>query len=265
MLTPPLRQTLTPIKGVGGYVFTNAEADALVARFTTEPDDTRKGLIDAWWTTVKAAGVSASDLDIFYMLAAADSQAARQNWIADAYHATAVNSPSFVADRGYTGNGSTSYLDTGFNPTTASSPKYTLNDASMGIFCRTNVQEQARDIGHTNAFIAARSSADTVLARANEASTTGVALVSVTSVGQTSWSRTASDAYQVRKNGADLGTLQTSITTAISNENLRVLSGVVSAGTKQACAAWFGKSLSAAKDLAIYNATLTYLQAIGAM
>lgn len=256
--------TLRTLGKGGGYPYVNAEARALAARFTTPPTDARKALIDAWWTTVKAAGVSAADFDIFYMLAAADSQAARQNWIADLYNATAFNGPAFVADRGYTGNGSTSYLDTGFNATTAPSPKYTLNDASMGIFHRTNVPETVRDIGNTNATLITRSAGDTFGGRSNNVATI-FAGVDTTSVGQRSLSRTGSTAYQFRKNGADFAGVQVDPTTAIANENMRVLSGVASSGSKQACAAWFGKSLTAAKDLAIYNANLTYLQAIGAM
>lgn len=259
----PSRDALAPREGVG-YPFVNSEARDIVARFTTPPTDVRKALIDAWWTAVKAGGVSAADLDWFYMLAAADSQAARQNWIADLYNATAVNSPSFVADRGYTGNG-TSYLDTGFNPATAPSPKFTLNDSSLGIFHRTNVAETVRDIGNTNATLISRAVGDGLGGRSNNVATVFPALTVPTSVGQTSWSRTAVNAYQFRKNGADYAGVQVDATTAHANENMRVLNGVASGGTKQACAAWAGKSLTAAKDLAIYNANLTYLQAIGAM
>lgn len=255
--------TVTLNKGVGGYTFVNAEAAAIVARFTTAPDDARKALIDAWWTTVKAEGVGASDLDCFYMTAAADAQAARQNWMRDLYNCTAVNGPAFVADRGYTGN-ETSYLETGFNPTTAASPNYVLNDASMGIFHRTNVAENSRDIGNTNATLITRYLDGNLAGRSNNTATVFVG-VDTTSVGQRSISRTGSTAYQFRKNGADFTAVLTDVTTALSNESMRVLNGVSSGGTKQACAAWFGKSLSAAKDLAIYNATLTYLQAIGAM
>ena len=40
----------------------------------------------------------------FYMYAAADSQAAKINWInPGTYNATEVNSPTFTADRGFTG------------------------------------------------------------------------------------------------------------------------------------------------------------------
>ena len=255
------------LMGAGSYPFTNAEAAALVARFTTPPTNARKALIDAWWTTVKAAGVSASDLDIFVMHAGADSQASTRNWIADAYNPTPVNSPVFTADRGFTGNG-TAYLDTGFNPTTASSPKYTLNSASMGLFVINNPVEVAapRDIGNTNATIITRSDAGRVRTRANDMATIDSPdYTATTAVGMTSWSRGNSANYQIRKNGADLGPVTVNATVALANENMRILSGVTSAGNKQAAASWFGKDISLAKTAAIYAATLTYLQAVGAM
>lgn len=248
----------------GGYIFINAEAAALVARFTTPPTNVRKALIDAWWTTVKAAGVSSADLDVFTMLAAADTQAATRNWMADLYNSTVVGAPAFVADRGYTGAVG-GYLDTGFNPTTAVAPKYTLNDASMGVFVRTNVSEGARDLGNTLATIGSRTVTDTILGRANDGAAANVALAVVTSIGQSSWSRTNSANYQIRKNGADLGVAQAVVSTSLSNESMRILSGVTTGSTKEACAAWFGRGLTQAKDAAIYAATLTYLQAVGAM
>ena len=48
-----------------------------------------------------------------WVTAAADAQAGRQNWVQDAYNLTTVKSPTFTADRGYQGNGTTSYLWTG--------------------------------------------------------------------------------------------------------------------------------------------------------
>jgi hypothetical protein len=48
---------------------------------------------------------------------------------------TEVNSPTWTAYEGYTGNGSSSYLDTNFNPST-NGLKYTLNNASHSVYSR---------------------------------------------------------------------------------------------------------------------------------
>jgi hypothetical protein len=50
--------------------------------------------------------------------------------------ATAVNSPTFTVDRGYTFNGSTNYLDSNFNPSTAGGA-YSLDSASISSYMRT--------------------------------------------------------------------------------------------------------------------------------
>lgn len=52
--------------------------------------------------------------------------------------ATAVNSPTFTPDRGYTGDGSTSYLDTGFNPS-LHAVAMTTNGVRLAAYERTYV------------------------------------------------------------------------------------------------------------------------------
>ena len=53
---------------------------------------------------------------------------------------TAVNSPTFTANQGYQGNGSTSYLNTNYNPSTQG-VKYTLSNASGFAYIGNNVIE----------------------------------------------------------------------------------------------------------------------------
>jgi len=117
----------------GGYL---PESTALFARFTTPPTNARKTLINTLIKTLKDGGVW-SKLDALYLTAAADAQAARRNWISDAFNLTAINSPTFTTDRGYAGDGSSSYLNTGFNPTTVSSPMYMQNSSHISAWNRT--------------------------------------------------------------------------------------------------------------------------------
>lgn len=99
------------------------ETRQLLARMTTQPsvaratliDQTIRGLIDAGlWDT----------FDALYFPAAHDAQAARLNWVADAYNLTEVGSPTFSADLGYSGS-----LSTGFSLSAAA--KYALGDAAV--------------------------------------------------------------------------------------------------------------------------------------
>ena len=51
---------------------------------------------------------------------------------------TAVNSPAFTTNQGFTGDGTSSYIDSNFNPVT-SGVNYTLNDASISVWNNTFV------------------------------------------------------------------------------------------------------------------------------
>jgi hypothetical protein len=66
---------------------------------------------------LKTAGVW-SKLDLFYVFATdGDSDYATLNWKTPAsFQATKVNSPTFISNEGYQGNGSSAYLNTNFTP-----------------------------------------------------------------------------------------------------------------------------------------------------
>lgn len=126
-----------PLALNSAYTFVNPEAAALVARFATQPDSTRKQLIDERFTAGKAKSFWAK-LDALWVHAAHGPEAARLNWLGDIYNCVPINNPGFVADRGYMGDGASSYLDTTFNPATAVAPKYTQDSGSLGLRSNTN-------------------------------------------------------------------------------------------------------------------------------
>lgn len=64
-----------------------------------------------------------------WLFAAENSQSALIDVISRRV-ATVVNAPTFTIDRGYTGDGATSYINTGFTPSTPS--RYALNSAANG-------------------------------------------------------------------------------------------------------------------------------------
>lgn len=79
-------------------------------------------------TDLKAGGVW-SKLDTFAMFANdGGSNFGLIDWKRLALY-TAVNSPTFTTNQGFNGNGTSSYIDTNFNPAT-SGTNYLLNDAS---------------------------------------------------------------------------------------------------------------------------------------
>lgn len=102
-----------------------------------QPDADRKKLISQMFVS----GMSSPwwyKLDALWVHAAHEAQAGRLNWLGDNYNCIPVNNPVFMADRGYTFDGSSNYLDTQFNPASAVSPKYTRDSGSLGVRMNTD-------------------------------------------------------------------------------------------------------------------------------
>ena len=99
-------------------------------------------------TFITALGTDFAELDRFWILGLGNSIAARTSLAnPTSTMITAVNSPTFTANQGYNGNGTNSYLNTNYNPSTQG-VKFTQNSASMGIYCLTNSAVAAIEMGH---------------------------------------------------------------------------------------------------------------------
>src|SRR5258706_6363418 len=90
-----------------------------------------------------------SKLDMLHVYATQDSTTALLNLVSSSFTGTANGSPTFTADRGFTGTNSSStiYIDTGFNPSTASSPKFTKNSAHLSGWSLTNGTSSGPPLG----------------------------------------------------------------------------------------------------------------------
>lgn len=155
--------------GDGGTFEPCTEAATFYAACTVKPVRDRYRLIDRTIRRLKDAGVW-SKLDALYLSAAADSQIAGLNWVNPGTNTlTAVSSPAFAADRGYTGNASTSYLSTNYNPGDGGSHKFLQNDAHFGGYIGTNVAAAAgkNDFGTTSDRIKTKSTASVTVVRMN--------------------------------------------------------------------------------------------------
>src|SRR6185436_3494667 len=82
-------------------------------------DTTWKTRVAVFIDTLVGAGVWAK-ADAIYVLKAPDSTTALTNLVSSSYTATTSGSPAFAADVGFN-SASGKYIDTNFNPTTASS------------------------------------------------------------------------------------------------------------------------------------------------
>lgn len=108
----------------------SAAAIELYARMTVRPSRARRTKIESLISSLHAAGVWRR-LDGFYMFAAHDIQAARLNWVGCMADVTSVNAPTFLIDRGFSGDGAAAYLDT--NTAVSSLDIFQPNDATVGI------------------------------------------------------------------------------------------------------------------------------------
>lgn len=250
----------------------DADAATLIAAMTTEPDATRQGLIDDLIVGLKTDGVWA-ELDELWVTAAHAEQAALLGW-KRAHDLTAVNAPTFTTDRGFTGNGTTSYLNTNFVPST-DGVQYTQNDASMGVYSRTNSQLGRNDMGGRTssnsgrAYFQVRTTGDLFNVDFNNAAFANRPSVANTnSSGFFAGRRTGASATQALKNGAVVAT-GTDSSSSLTNVAL-LIGGYNDAGTpgsfstRQYAAAFVGAAMSEAQQLALYNRLQTYMTAVGA-
>lgn len=230
--------------------------------------DARLALISALIVALKAAGVWTL-LDRLWLLAAENSQSALIDLVARA-SATAVNSPTFTADRQYAFNGTTSSISTNFVPST-DAVAMAANDLGMWIYERTDVGSGFSGGANTSnpprvgLYMRGRSGTS-MAAVANGGGNTTI----VTSAGFNSATRSGATqgAWQ---NGSALGapTGETqgaslpahSLSIGALNDG-----GVVGSFSTRSIAAFAaGKgSLSAGQQTSFYNAVQSHMTSIGA-
>jgi len=237
---------------------------ALVARMSVVPTAARMQAIDILVRALIAAYIWAK-LDALWMLAAHDEQAARLNWVSAAYTMTAVNSPTFTVDRGFNGNGTTSYMDTTFNPAVAAGAKFERDSAFLGIWSLTESAINSNDIGafngSTGASVHARLSNNLFNGFANGGAL--VADASPTSRGFFAWSRP--NASTADKFINDVRTRTVATTSAALNNLPFYVGGINLNGTinvpnpRQYACVVIGGALSVEEEAVLYAALRSYL------
>ncbi len=140
-----------------GVVY-DPSASALFARMTTPPSAARKASINAAIVSLKSLGLW-SKLDALYVLAAADRQAAKLNWVSTSFDLTEIDGANltFTADVGFQGNGTSSKLSTGFNPVVAGSgSRFQTTSGSIGFWSFTPGITAGADMGNANTQLQCR-------------------------------------------------------------------------------------------------------------
>jgi hypothetical protein len=260
--TLPLAVTVSdPISA--GY---DADASAIFATMTGAPTDARKSRIHATVSAMKAVSGLWAKLGMLQVYAAHDAQGGLVDWKTRVV-ATAVNSPTHTTDRGYAGNGTTSYVDTGYNPS-GGGGGYAQNDAMAGIWSLTSAQVAASSAGWFDGTdgttIQPRNSSNQAVYRINHA--TGTTITSQT---------LGNGFYIAQRTGASATTLHrfavllnsgTAASTAVNSANLRFGSiTAASFATTQGAAMFAGASLSDQQRLGFYRELRNYLAILGAV
>ncbi len=237
----------------------------MFSRMTTQPPPARRSLIDEALRSLAAGGVLERG-DMLSVLAAHDAQAGRLNWLSSSYNLTAVGAPAFTADRGYTGDGATARLDTGFDPVAAAG-EMTLNSASIGVWMPGTSGTANNPVGNLNATVRPRAASTSLTHRLNNTTTATTAAVGAIS-GFYLLNRTGAAGYDIWLNGIKILS-PTAAASAMSAMTIQLLArqtslGVYAYDTSLVAAAWAGGGLTDVQCVALYAALSGYLTAIGA-
>lgn len=240
----------------------SAEAEALFLRMTTPPNTTRKGVIDTYIVALKNAGCWAL-LDMLHVMAAADSQAAGLNWMSTSFPLTPVNAPTFTADRGYTFNGTTQECTTGFAPS-VNGVQLQRNSAHIGDFALTAGASTGFDYGETTGTVLAskaRTGANGSV-RVNFGSTLASSAGGTVPIHVMGIRRVSTTALCFRAGVQVATAAQTSA--ALSANTVGVGRAISLYSDRQIAITHLGGAFDDTQALAFYNASLAYLQAVGA-
>jgi hypothetical protein len=240
---------------------------AIFEAFTTPPTDERKVTIDTMVKALVAAGVW-DVLDVLHVYAAADAQASRINWVdPGTYDGTSTAMPTFTADEGYTGNGTSSYVDSNFNPQMAVGANHVATAGHVAAWVLTGVDGEPV-MGYdgndqsTNIY---SNFGGSVFLRVNDNPQTG-GFATTGNTGFFLGNRSSATGRQGYKNGVSVGAYGSSPNLdPISDANIATHRNVDIFGTAQVSMLSIGGSLTAQQASDFYDAALAYMQAVGAV
>lgn len=213
-------------------------------------------------------------LDVFYLFAQysnSDSEALK-NWVnPGTFDANAVSAPTFTALEGFTGNGSSSYIDTLWNPND-DGVNLALDDVCAFAYQRTNGPSGdylfgCQDVGTNGINMLPYFSVGTTgYVQVNDATTIGW-VAGATNLGFYLVERTASNERAVYKNNVSLAN-DAQASTNLPDFKMYVLARSASNtagsfGAQQVSVFGAGASLSSGERTALMNAIETYMDSNG--
>lgn len=226
-------------------------------------DGARQTLVNNTIVALKDAGIW-DELDLLYFTAAHAQAAAYDNWKNPAaFLLTPTAAPAFVANRGFTGNGTTSYLGTGYTPST-NGVKWLQSDASVWSWSVTDVASTSPDAGAGVTYVGAvnpRSATNTIDAQLNRATAVLTAAMA-SSVGMSGVTRSAGPSEHIWKNGVSVAAGTEGPSGRPTGEFRLCGRAPSSFSTRQVAFAAAGSAI-AGKELAFYNIVRAYMTGVG--
>lgn len=138
------------------------DAAALFARSPSTWADADKTYANSAIVALKAGGLW-SKLDCLYVSGiGTDRGNAKLNWRRALYDLTEIDGGNlnFTPGVGFTGNGTSSALDTNFNPATAVTPNFVRDSAAFGVWMETAAAVASSAFGATNTAVSTRRPGD---------------------------------------------------------------------------------------------------------
>lgn len=250
-----------PALVAGGY---DADAQAVIDAYTSTPDSPHQDAINALVVALKSAGIW-SKLDVLYIHATSEETGALVNWINPGTYDATNHGATFTADSGFTGDGSSAYIDTGWKPDGLGN--YTIYDASLFAWNLVTTT--------TGGFASIRNGSVIIprwLGGANTRMYMNV-LSSAAQFGDTDNAafyhgvRESDDVLRTYKNGSlqvsNTGTVTEALPSIDSLQGLREGSGTFSDGEIAVLGA--GAGMDATEAAALHSALSTYLTTVGAI
>lgn len=234
----------------------------------------RKVLVNKFIKDLKSdLGISrlSDAFDVLYLFAHENQIAALTNLVKDAHHGVAYNSPTFTTDRGFTGNGTSAYINTQYNPSTQS-VNYTQNNASIGVYARTTgTRGRVLAGAYESPFITGVYSANagTFFSALNDTSSATPDGGTRTTTGLITLSRDNSANYVANFAGSSIGSL-TAVSGRLVNLNIAVLALRINPTTlstysdAQIAVFFAAKSFINTENLKLNNTVEWFLDRIGA-
>lgn len=244
--------------------FSQQESCDLFNRFDAQPDAAHQGYVDAAIACFKTNSVWA-DFDVL-SLALNDQANSLLNWKANANNASAVSSPSFTAYRGFTGNGTSSYVDVAYK--IGISGTSAKDSAFASIYSLTSGQQTNAAgfaiSGANGTTLNPRNSSDLLQFRMNDATASTIA--NTNGSGWITIDRDSSTTKEAYTRGAQLGSTVTASSTSAVNLDAGIghALGAATYSTIQAFGWAFGPSHGGTDEAAIYGCAHNYAQDVGA-